>query len=115
MTGRQIAGLIDAHAAALVLYARQWCAAPEDGGQAAFAKLAALGTTPNDPAAWLYAVVRNAAIDAGKADRRRQKREQAVARPVRWFAEREIDGLDAATAVRALEGLPADQREVIVA
>ena len=30
MTGRPIAELIDRHAAALVLYARQWCAAPED-------------------------------------------------------------------------------------
>jgi RNA polymerase sigma-70 factor (ECF subfamily) len=115
MTGRLLAGLIDTHAAALVLYARQWCAAPEDVVQAAFAKLAALGTLPDDPAAWLYRVVRNAAIDAGKADRRRQRREQAVARPVRWFAEPQIDGLDAAAAVTALEALPADQREVIVA
>jgi RNA polymerase sigma-70 factor (ECF subfamily) len=115
MTGRHLAELIDHHAAALVLYARQWCVAPEDVVQAAFAKLAAAGTAPGDPAAWLYTVVRNAAIDAGKADRRRQKREQAVARPVRWFAEREVDGLDAAAAVRALEALPADQREVIVA
>jgi RNA polymerase sigma factor (sigma-70 family) len=115
MTGRRLAELIDLHAAALVLYARQWCAAPEDVVQTAFAKLAAAGTAPGDPTAWLYTVVRNAAIDAGKADRRRLKREQAVARPVRWFAEREIDGLDAAAAVRALEDLPADQREVIVA
>src|SRR5579883_3009659 len=115
MTGRQIAELIDGHAAALVLYARQWCAAPEDVVQGAFAKLAAARPWPDDPPAWLYRVVRNAAIDAGKADRRRQKREQAVARPVRWFAEEAIDGLDAETACRALEALPADQREVIVA
>src|SRR5688572_27185927 len=112
MTGRHLAELIDSHAAALVLYARQWCAAPEDVVQAAFAKLAAQPAPPDDPPAWLYAVVRNAAIDAGKADRRRQKREHAVARPVRWFAEAQIDGLDAVTAVRALEALPADQREV---
>jgi RNA polymerase sigma-70 factor (ECF subfamily) len=115
MTGRFLAELIDAHAAALVLFARPWCAAPEDVVQTAFARLAALRVPPDDPAAWLYRVVRNAAIDAGKADRRRQKREQAVARPVRWFAEREIEGLDADVAVRALEALPADQREVIVA
>lgn len=115
MTGRQIGDLIDAHAAALVLYARQWCAAPEDVVQGAFAKLAAARPTPDDPAGWLYRVVRNAAIDLGKADRRRLRREQAVARPVRWFAEPEIDGLDAAAAVAALDALPADQREVIVA
>jgi RNA polymerase sigma-70 factor (ECF subfamily) len=115
MTGRQIAELIDTHAAALVLFARQWCAAPEDVVQAAFAKLAAARPMPDDPPAWLFRVVRNAAIDAGKADRRRRLRERAVARPVRWFAESVIEGLDAATAVRALESLSADQREIIVA
>jgi RNA polymerase sigma factor (sigma-70 family) len=114
MTGRPIAELIDTHAAALVLFARQWCAAPEDVVQTAFAKLAAAHPTPDDPPAWLFRVVRNAAIDAGKADRRRRIREQSVARPVRWFAEPQIDGLDAEAAVRALEALPADQREVIV-
>jgi RNA polymerase sigma factor (sigma-70 family) len=115
MTGGPIAELIDTHAAALVLFARQWCATPEDVVQAAFAKLAAARPPPDDPLAWMFRVVRNAAIDAGKADRRRRQREQAVARPVRWFVEPEIDGLDAAAAVRALEALPADQREVIVA
>ena len=42
------------------------------------------------------------------------KREAATARPERWFAEREIDGLDAEAAVAALEALPPEQREVIV-
>jgi RNA polymerase sigma factor (sigma-70 family) len=72
-------------------------------------------TLPVDAVAWLYRVVRNGAIDAGKADRRRQRRESVAAKPVRWFAEREIDGLDADAAVQALECLPADHREVIVA
>ena len=111
MSARQLADLIDAHAAALVLFARQWCAAPEDIVQDSFCKLAAW---PDDPVAWLYRVAKNAAIDAGKADRRRARREATAARPVRWFAEREIDGLDAAAAVAALDGLPADQREAIV-
>ena len=47
--------------------------------------------------------------------RRRQRRESAAARPVRWFVEPEVDGLDAATAVAALERLTADQREVVLA
>ncbi|MBX9628621.1 MAG: sigma-70 family RNA polymerase sigma factor, partial [Gemmataceae bacterium] len=42
-------------------------------------------------------------------------RERAAARPVRWFAEPAVDGLDAAEAVAALESLAPDQREVIVA
>ena len=114
MAARQIADLIDAHAAALVLFARQWCAAPEDVVQESFCKLAGQPSPPGDPVAWLYRVVRNAAIDASKADRRRQRREAAVARPVPWFDQVSVDGLEAATAVAALESLPAEQREVIV-
>src|SRR5206468_1223274 len=103
MTARLLADLIDAHAAALVLFARQWCAAAEDVVQDAFCKLAARPAPLDDPVAWLYRVVRNAAIDAGKADRRRQRREAAAARPVRWFDETAVEGLDAAEAVAALE------------
>ena len=115
MTSRQLATLIDTHAASLVLFARQWCVAPEDVVQDAFCKLTVQRTIPTDSVAWLYRVVRNGAIDAGKSDRRRQRREFAVARPIRWFAEKEIDGLDAGAAVQALEGLAPDLREVIVA
>ena len=115
MTPRQLADLIAAHAAALVLFARQWCDSPEDAAQEAFCRLATLHTPPDDPASWLFRATRNAAIDAGRSARRRQKREQATARPVRWFAEAEIDGLDAEVAVAALEALVPDQREVIVA
>ena len=60
---------------------------------------------PEDPVAWLYRVVKNGAIDAAKIARRRQRRESAAARPVRWFVEPEVDGLDAETAVAALERL----------
>jgi RNA polymerase sigma factor (sigma-70 family) len=115
MTGSKIAELLDQHGAALVLFARQWCAIPEDVVQDVFLKLATLAAWPEDPVAWVYRAVRNRAIDAGKTERRRQRRESAVARPVRWFAEQAIDGLDAAAAVEALQALPGDQREVIVA
>lgn len=115
MTSGQLADLIDAHAAALVLLARQWCASPEDVVQESFCKLASQRTPPDQPAAWLFRVVRNAAMDAGKAQRRRQRREAAAARPVPWFDEVSIDGLDAEAAVAAMETLPLEQREVIVA
>lgn len=115
MTPRELADLIAAHAAPLVLFARQWCESPEDVVQDAFCKLVAVRRPPDDPVAWLFHVVRNAAIDAGRSSRRRTKREQSAARPVRWFAESEVEGLDAEVAVAALEALPPDQREVIVA
>ncbi|CAN5213690.1 N/A [soil metagenome] len=115
MTSGQLATLIDTHAASLVLFARQWCVAPEDVVQDAFCKLTVQRKLPDDPVAWLYRVVRNRAMDVGKADRRRLRRESAAAKPVRWFAEREVEGLDADLAVQSLECLTLEQREVIVA
>ena len=115
MSPTDFARLIDAHAAPLVLYARQWCGAPEDVVQEAFVKLVRQRRPPEDAVAWLYRVVRNGALDAAKMARRRQRRESAAARPVRWFVEPEVDGLDAETAVAALEKLAPERREVIVA
>lgn len=114
MTPRQLSDLIDRLGSALVLYARQWAAAPEDVVQDAFLKLVEARRPPDDPAAWLFVVVRNRAMDLAKADRRRARREQA-ARLEWWFVEPEIDGLDADRAVHALERLPAELRETIVA
>jgi RNA polymerase sigma-70 factor (ECF subfamily) len=115
MTAAEVARLIDLHTAPLVLCARQWCGEPEDVVQEAFVKLVRQSRPPADPVAWLYRVVRNGAINASKMARRRQRRESAVARPVRWFIEPEVDGLDAETAVAALQRLDREQREVIVA
>jgi RNA polymerase sigma-70 factor (ECF subfamily) len=115
MSPPDIARLIDAHAAPLVLYARQWCDTFEDVVQEAFLKLVRQRRPPEDELAWLCRVVRNGALDAAKMARRRRRRESAVARPVRWFVESEVDGLDAETAVAALERLEPEQREVIVA
>src|SRR5947209_4384244 len=104
MSPTDFARLVDRQAPALILYARQWCGTPEDVVQEAFLKLVALPESPREPVAWLYRVVRNSAIDAGKTARRRQQRETAVAVAHRehWFVEPEIDGLDAGAAVAAM-------------
>jgi RNA polymerase sigma-70 factor (ECF subfamily) len=115
MTPHDFARLMDTHGPPLLLYARQWCATPEDVVQDAFLKLVALRQPPRDVVAWLFRVVRNGAIDAIRSHRRRQQRESVAARPVRWFVEPEVDGLDAEAAVAALQRLPVEQREVIVA
>jgi RNA polymerase sigma-70 factor (ECF subfamily) len=115
MSPSDLARLIDLHGRALVLCARQRCTEPEDVVQEAFLKLAGQTRMPDDPVAWLYRVVRNGAIDSGKLARRRKRRESAAARPTSWFIEPEIDGLDAETAVAALERLTPEEREVIVA
>jgi RNA polymerase sigma-70 factor (ECF subfamily) len=115
MNSVEVARLIDAHGARLVLWARQWCTEPEDVVQEAFVKLFAQRKPPTEPIAWLYRVVRNGAIDSAKVSRRRARRETAAARPARWFVEPDVDGLDAEIAVAALKGLAAQEREVIVA
>jgi RNA polymerase sigma-70 factor (ECF subfamily) len=108
--------LIDRYAPALLLYARQWCAAPEDVVQEAFIKLTRERPPPRNAAPWLYRVVRNGAISAARSARRRCRHETVAAeRHPLWFTPEETSALDAADATKALEGLPAEQREVIVA
>ncbi len=78
--------LVDRHAAALELFARQWCDTPEDVVQEAFVKLASARTPPNNPAAWLFRVVRNGALNAGQAARRRRRHEtDAAFNAPGWF------------------------------
>src|SRR5688572_8408991 len=101
MSPHEVAQLVDRLGPAMILYARQWCRTPEDVVQEAFVKLVALRQPPRQVRPWLYRVVRNGALDAVKLERRRQLREGAAARPVQWFVEPEIDGLDAAAAVAA--------------
>ena len=111
-----IGRLMDEHGAALALYARQWSAAPEDIVQDAFVKLAGQRTLPVEPAAWLYRVVRNGAISAGRSERRRQQHESAAAqRAEPWFLPEHEGALDAVAAAMALRTLPPEQRESIVA
>jgi RNA polymerase sigma-70 factor (ECF subfamily) len=108
--------LVDGHAAALVLFARQWCSAPEDVVQDAFVKLAAQRRPPDHPVAWLHRVVRNGALSAARSERRRRLHETtAAARRAPWFVLAEPGGPDPAAAAAALEALPGDQRETIVA
>ena len=109
--------LLDRYLSALVLYARQWCHAPEDVAQEAFIKLARQKEPPLHPVAWLYRAVRNRAISESRAERRRLNHEGKVAaRAALWFTPPEDPaGLDAQAATDALASLPLDQREVIVA
>jgi RNA polymerase sigma-70 factor (ECF subfamily) len=109
--------LIDRYLSALVLYARQWCHAPEDVVQEAFIKLARQKESPTYPVAWLYRAVRNRAISESRSERRRQTHEGRVAsKAPLWFTPSEDPSrLDAQAATDALGSLPLDQREIIVA
>jgi RNA polymerase sigma factor (sigma-70 family) len=108
--------LVNEHAAALTLYARQWCIAPEDVVQEAFIKLLAQRRPPDNLVPWLYRVVRNGAISAARAARRRQHHEAVAAtRTPNWFTAADTAGLDTRAATAALQALPIEQRETIVA
>ena len=102
--------------AALVLYAQQWCDTPEDTVQQAFLLLVQQAHSPENPLAWLYRVVRNRALDASRASRRKSRRETAVAhRGEPWFESTAGERFDATAATEALKSLPPQQREIIVA
>jgi RNA polymerase sigma factor (sigma-70 family) len=108
--------LLDRHAAALVLFARQFCRSPEDVVQEAFMQLARQAAAPNEPAAWLFRVVRNGALSAARGEQRRRKHEAAAAtRRSNWFLPAEASRLDAHWVAETLAELALDQREIVVA
>ncbi|MFI5454751.1 MAG: RNA polymerase sigma factor [Isosphaerales bacterium] len=111
--------LFDEHAGALLLFARQWCDAPDDIVQDAFVALARQKAMPERVVPWLYRVVRNGAISAARQLRRRRRREERVAgkeaaRGESWFAATD-DRIDAEHASRLLADLDRETREIIVA
>ena len=110
MDATQLALWLDRLGAALVLYARQWCDCPDDVVQEAFLRLAA--ADPENVPAWLHRVVRHAALDAARAARRRRTHETAAARPL--FVP-VADDPDGEAIERAIQALPADLREPLVA
>src|SRR5436305_2910637 len=110
----RIHDLFKAHADALLLYARQWldAAQAEDVVQQVFVGLLTAPRMPQEPRTWLFRCVRNAAISAGRSNRRRDRRENQIASgSPAWFVPRPDDRLDAEAAQEALRALPPAQRE----
>jgi RNA polymerase sigma-70 factor (ECF subfamily) len=79
ISAQQLGELFDRHAAALALYGAQWTSQPDDCVQEALIELARQPAAPENPASWLYRVVRNRALNAGRAARRRSAHEQEAA------------------------------------
>ena len=115
MDADRLAELVDAHAAALELFAARWTSWPEDCVQEAFVELARQPHEPQSVAGWLFRVVRNRALNAARSERRRHQREQAAARlrPVTVHTPL-TNSLDAAAASAALGELDPGSYEVIV-
>jgi RNA polymerase sigma factor (sigma-70 family) len=102
------------HAPALRLYVRQWLEGDEDLVQDAFVRLAQQSPAPERVLPWLYCVVRNGALAAGRGAARRRRRQQRASVSEAWFAAAD-DCIDGRDATRLLAELPLEQREVVVA
>jgi RNA polymerase sigma-70 factor (ECF subfamily) len=108
--------LIDAHGAALALFARQWCNAPEDALQEAFIELLRQTSVPDHPAAWLFTTVRRRAMNLARAERRRaehQRRAGEQRQP--WFCDDHNEEFESSELQPLLERLPSLEREIVVA
>ena len=115
MTPQQFEQLILTHRRPLELFAAQWTTTPEDCVQDAFLKLFRNPVDVANHRAWLFRAVRNLAIDSGRSETSRKQREQSVGQNRKLFAESNDNSLDLNELQSALEHLPDDQREVIVA
>lgn len=114
ITPERLAQLMDEHAAALELYARQWCDTPADVVQEAFIELARQIEPPRHPAAWLYRAAKHGALSTRRSSRRRRRRE-AVAAADNWFEDALDRAVDGTTATAALKTLSEEQREAVIA
>ncbi|GHT47052.1 hypothetical protein FACS189454_09080 [Planctomycetales bacterium] len=118
LTPEELCSLIDDHFSTLVLFARQW--SPNDADdlvQDAFLQLVKRSPSqgkPEQPVAWLFQTVRNAAIDNHRKAERRQKHETAAARSV-WFETPPDTAVDSDEMTAMLDSLTSEQREIVVA
>ena len=108
--------LIDAHGAALALYARQWCNAPEDALQEALIELLRQTPVPDHPAAWLFKTVRRRAMNLAREERRRaEHHRRAEEQREQWFFDDHTEEFDSRQLQPMLERLPPLDREIVVA
>lgn len=114
LAAADLADLIDRHATPLALWVAGRCSDADDVVQEAFCRLAASEPPPEQPVAWLYRVARNLAFNQRLSQQRRETRHEQIARPESYHAD-PAAGLIAADAIEAINQLPPDDREVLVA
>ena len=115
ITPQQLGELFDRHAGALALYAAQWTNQADDCVQESLIELARQPVAPDNPAAWLYRVVRNRALNAARAAQRRSLHEQAAVQGRSELHPASGDATAASTElIDALDMLEQSPREVVV-
>ncbi len=114
--GQQLRGIVANHAAALALYARQWCLHPDDAVQEALIELLEQDPPPRDAVAWLFTTVRRRALNQARSEQRRsQHQHRAAARREPWFVSPPDDRLTSAEVEEMLQRLEPLDREIVVA
>jgi RNA polymerase sigma-70 factor (ECF subfamily) len=108
--------LIDAHGAALTLFASQWCRVPDDALQDALIDLLRQSPAPNYPVAWLYKTVRRRATNLARAEQRRAKHQRRAGEQRKpWFLPPDNVWDDTVDLESLLTKLPRLEREIVVA
>ena len=99
-----------------MLYARQWCANPDDALQDALIDLGNQTTDPRDPVGWLFQTVRCKAMNQARSEQRRTKYQQLAAQQRdAWFHFDPNASVDDVDIESLLVELPDLEREIVVA
>ena len=113
---QELRQLLDAHGAALLLYARQWYRAPEDALQEALIDLLRQTPAPRYPVAWLFTTIRRRAMNLARGEQRRARHQrQAAAERAWWFVADDLAPFEPGELERLLTQLPPLEREIVVA
>lgn len=137
LTQAELAAVVQELYGPLVLYARQLCPWPEDAVQEAFLELQkasfceprqiggeAMGPCALGPGtgassthlrAWLFRTVRHRALNCTRSQQRRSHYETDYCQQKKWFTTNSQANIEADEAVAAMQSLPDELRETVVA
>lgn len=110
----QLIHLIQTQAGSLQVWIRSRCRSAEDVVQEAFCRLAKEHPEPENPVAWLYRVCRNLAESERLSEERRKQRETSHAL-TSSVEKQPFDNMVMQETLAAVEKLPADLQEVLIA
>lgn len=109
---QELQRFLEQHEKSLILYARQWCNAPEDVVQEALMELVRKQLDPVQNTAWVYTVVRNKAVSLARRSSKMKPMAGQNCEP--WFESKTGDAIDAHAAQLHLQELVEPIREVLV-
>jgi RNA polymerase sigma-70 factor (ECF subfamily) len=113
VTPEALSRLLAEHGPTLTLVASYATASADECVQEALVELAKLPRSPDNPVAWLYARVRQRALNAARAARRRIEHEQTAWRERLAPASDGVDPAEVVDLVEALAALTDDERELV--